>query len=135
MECKGANVKEAEAYLRSKTVDMNEASYWYPDFPTFPAIDAVMYLPTEKTVQYIQITVAVEHELDFSMVNHIHGLVKESLGLEDINEWTFQYIAIGSSRENANALKLLYINVVEDFEMIISTGYVTHLTESRGEDN
>ena len=81
---------------------------------------------------YIQITVAVEEKLGFSKVTRIHGLVKDLLGVEDISIWIFKYITIGSSREIANALKLVYINEVENFEMTISTGYVTYKEEDNG---
>jgi hypothetical protein len=132
VECTGKNMKEAESHLSTRKMDMSGVSYWYPDFPTFPVIDAVMCMPETKTVLYIQVTVAREHDLNFSKLTAIYELVRKSLKeVANSTEWKFKYITIGNNKEDAMTIKLMHNNkIVKETnikEVSILTGYVTYV--------
>jgi hypothetical protein len=133
-ECVGSNVAEAKEYLSSRTMNTVNTTYWYPDFAQFPAIDAVACMPDSKTVLYVQFTAGKEKEPNQATLSNIHQLVKGSLEKSlmlstggDIKDWTFRYIAIAPSLQQADALEL---TVTEGFaaggEIKFSKGYVTH---------
>jgi hypothetical protein len=111
-ECVGTNLAEAMKHLRSRKMDLIKSSYWHPDFPTVPAFDSILCMPARKTVLYINLTVAKEKSVHMTTRTGLHEAVKQSLqsSLElsggSINDWTFRYVAIEPSSQEADALKV-----------------------------
>jgi hypothetical protein len=71
-------MEEAKLFLSSKVVDIKRLSYWRPAFPTFPVIDAIVWVPITKTVLYLQLTLAANHAVDLKKLANIHNWVKEA---------------------------------------------------------
>jgi hypothetical protein len=112
--CVGATLAEAKRHLGGRIMDLERTTYWFPDFPSFPVIDAVACVPSVKTVLYIQLTVGKERVVQLADLVPIHNLVKQSLekslrksrGNTTVEDWTFRYVAIEPSQDAADALDL-----------------------------
>ena len=138
VECVGGDDKQAKEYLRDRKIDLSQPSYWYPDYPRFPAIDGVLLVPSAKEVHYAQYTAGASKELKIAQLIQVHGLVKQSLEAAlqaaggNISEWSFSLHAIAPSQEEAKSLKLKPANIAEVGslgEMSIGRGFVTHSIE------
>jgi hypothetical protein len=109
VECKGTSELEALKHLKSRIIDLNKDTYWYPDFARFPNIDSVLILPKIKTVLYLQTTVGQTHTFSAVKMLGVHKLVNASL-IRSIgysaDGWTFNYIAFAQFQEDAEALQL-----------------------------
>jgi len=115
-------------YLSSGNLNLESRSYWYPDFPSFPIIDSILWMPDKKTVLYFQITVAKERKVDVSKLEPIHNAVKQSLArVTDIAGWVFKYVVIAPSLDMATALVLRNSNS-EDIctDVQVCRGYVKY---------
>ena len=136
-ECVGANLAEAMAHLGSRVMDLTRTSYWYPNFPTFPALDCILCVPATKTVFYINLTVAKDKAVNMTTLASLHEQVKRSLqnslnesgGQGGVGDWTFRFVIMEPSSQEADALKL----VAEggDFsdirEITFGKGFVTYV--------
>ena len=133
-ECSGANETEAMNRLRIQNIGSDGGLYWHPAFPTLSVIDAVLFVLAIKTVFYIQVTVAKEHDLNCEKLMAIHETAKNALEKStDTKGWTFKYVAITQSRDQAENLVLKdggrILSVQSVGEITISKGYVTYATE------
>jgi hypothetical protein len=141
VECIGRNEAEAKKQLEQRRIDTVQNSYWQPDYPRFPAIDAVVCLPTAKTVLYVQITVAGVKKVDLVELTSIHKLVKKSLGKvtdTDTEGWQFKYVAIAPSLADAGRLTLKEKGTTNQIfsghtvgDVTISKGYVSYSSSGR----
>jgi hypothetical protein len=130
-ECSGANEVDAMACLGNIAIDMRRDTYWHPDFPRFPAVDAVLFVPNKKTVFYIQVTVAQEHDVSSEELMTIHEAAKKSLEKStNATDWSFQYVAVTHSRRQAEKLELTdggrLLSAQSVGEVTISKGYVKY---------
>ena len=135
IECHGKNYSEATLSLSNRFVDMTRNTYWHPNYPMFPVIDAIVCLPDKKTILYVHLTVGTEHDVDFEQLTEIHDTVKQSLQVTDSEGWTFKYVAIGPRELNVNRITLnLKTNKNKSTartvdEVTIWKGYVTYSIE------
>jgi hypothetical protein len=114
-ECVGANLVETRAYLGSRVMNLTHTSYWHPDYPTFPAFDCILCVPGMKTVFYINLSVAKDKAVNTTTLASLHEEVKRSLrnslnesgGQGDVSGWTFRFVVIEPSSQEADALKLV----------------------------
>ena len=134
VDCFGTCEEDVYEYLRTRTIDEERASYWHPDYPLFPAIDGIVYLPKIKTVFYLNMSVAEKFKnVDSGNLLKVHEKVKESVNriFGCTTDWNFGYIVIEPSLESSDALevkldgKLLLAKNVG--EVTISKGYVTYV--------
>jgi hypothetical protein len=134
-ECSGTNQTEAMNRLRIQNIGSGGGLYWHPDFPLFSVIDAVLFVLAIKTVFYIQLTVAKKHKLNCEKLMVIHEAAKNALEKSTgVKGWTFKYVAITQSRDQAENLVLTDVGggILSEQsvgEIIISKGYVTYATE------
>ena len=133
-ECSGANEAEAMSRLGNQNIDSDRGKYWHPDFPRFPVVDAVLFVLAIKTVFYIQVTVAKEHDLNCEKLMAIHEAAKNVLEKSTgAKGWTFKYVAIAQFQDQAENLvlkdggRILSGQSVD--EVTISKGYVTYAIE------
>jgi hypothetical protein len=87
-----------------------------------------------KTVFYIQVTVAKEHDLNCEKLKAIHEAAKNALEKStDAKGWAFKYVAITQSQDQAVNLVLKdggrILSVQSVGEVSISKGYVTYAIE------
>ena len=131
-ECSGANEAEAMDCLGNQNIDTNRGKYWHPDFPGFSVIDAVLFLMDIKTVYYISMTVAMEHDVNCEKLMAIHETAKNALEKKSIDTqgWTYKYIAITQFHNQTENLVLKddgrVLNVQSVGEVTISKGYLTY---------
>ena len=130
-ECSGANEAEAMDRLGNQNIGTDRGKYWHPDFPRFSVIDAVLFVLAIKTVFYIQVTVAKEHDLNCEKLMAIHETAKNALEKSTGTEgWTFKYVAITQFQDQAENLVLKdggrILSVQSVGEVTISKGYVTY---------
>ena len=126
-ECSGANEAEAMYQLGDQNVGTNGGKYWHPDYPRFSVIDAVLFETASKTVFYIQLTVAKEHDLNCEKLMAIHETAKKALEKStDTEGWTYKYVAITRFQDQAENL------VLKDGGRILSTQSVGEVTISKG---
>ena len=130
-ECSGANEVEAMAFLGNQNIGTDRAKYWHPAFPTFSVVDAVLFVLASKTVFYIQMTVAKEHDLNCEKLMAIHETVKNALEKSTgAKGWTFKYVAITQFQDQAENLVLKdggqILSVQTVGEVTISKGYLTY---------
>ena len=133
-ECSGANEVEAMDCLGNQNIGPDRGKYWHPDFPKFSVIDAVLFVTAIKTVFYIQVTVAKEHDLNCKKLMAIHEAAKKALEKStDAKDWAFKYVAITQFQDQAENLVLKdggrILSVQSVGEVTISTGYVTYAIE------
>ena len=133
-ECSGANEVEAMAFLGNQNIGTDRAKYWHPDFPTFSVVDAVLFVLASKTVFYIQMTVAKEHDLNCEKLMAIHETAKKALEKSTgAKGWTFKYVAITQFQDQAENLVLKdggrILSVQSVGEVTISKGYLTYAIE------
>ena len=135
IECGGVTYSDAKLYLGNRIIDMTRSTYWHPDYPEFPVIDAIACLPDKKTIFYVQLTVGKQHDVDCEQLTVIHDIVKQSLQLTDTEGWTFKYVAIGPYEVNVNRLTLSLKNKNNQWtaskvgEVAIWKGYMTYSIE------
>ena len=133
-ECSGANEAEAMDRLGNQNISTKRGTYWHPKFPRFSVIDAVLFVTAIKTVFYIQMTVAKEHDLNCEKLLTIHETAKNALEKSiGTQGWTFKYVAITQSQAQAENLVLKdggqILSVQSVGEVTISKGYVTYAIE------
>jgi hypothetical protein len=119
------------ACLGNITIDMRRGTYWHPDFPRFPVVDAVLFVPNKKTVFYIQVTVAQEHDVSSEKLTKIHEAAKKSLEKStNAKKWSFKYVIVTHSRRQAEKIELKdcgrLLSVQSVGEVPISQGYATY---------
>jgi len=127
--CIGSNEIKATEYLSTRNINMESRCYWYPDFPTYPVIDSILWVPDKTTIFYFQITVASRHEVNVNKLEEIHDTVKRSLArVTDIAGWSYKYVAIAPSLDMSNALvlKKSNANISNYTEVQICHGYVKY---------
>jgi len=130
-ECSGANEAGAMYHLGNLDVGTNQGTYWHPDFPRFSVVDAVFFATASKTVFYMQMTVAKEHEVNCEKLMAIHETAKKALEKSTGTEgWTYKYIAITQIFDQAVNLVLKdagrVLSAQSVGEVAISKGYVTY---------
>ena len=133
-ECSGANEAEAMDRLGNQIIGTNRVKYWHPDFPRFSVIDAVLFVTAIKTVFYIQVTVAKEHDVNCEKLKAIHEAAKNALEKSsDTQGWAFKYVAITQFQTQAENLVLKdggrILSAQSVGEVTISKGYVTYAIE------
>ena len=130
-ECSGTDEAEAMDCLGNLKLDMKRGTYWHPNTPTFSMVDAVVFATAIKTVFYLQMTVAQEHDVNCEKLKMIHEAAKKTLGKSaDANGWTFKYVAITRFQSQEENLVLKdggqILSVQSVGEVSISKGYVTY---------
>ena len=133
-ECSGTNKAEAMDCFGNLKLDMKRGTYWHPNSPTFSVVDAVVFVTAIKTVFYLQMTVAQEHDVNCEKLMMIHEAAKKTLeGTADANGWTFKYVAVTHLQNQAENLVLKdggqLLSVQSVGEVSISKGYVTYAIE------
>jgi hypothetical protein len=121
VESSGESLDKSLNYLREKPSDMKVISYWHPEYPSFPGIDSILWLPGSKTVFYVQITVTQKRTVNCDTLASIHTLVKNRLGTDG---WTYKYLVLQPSLDQVNAMKVQVEGSLEDVEICI--GYEKH---------
>jgi hypothetical protein len=130
-ECSGVNEAEAMYQLGNLDVGTNQGTYWHPDFPRFSVVDAVFFATASKTVFFMQMTVAKEHEVNCDKLMAIHESAKQALAKSTGAEgWTYKYIAITQFQDQAADLVLKdagrILSAQSVGEVTITKGYVTY---------
>jgi hypothetical protein len=130
-DCSGANEEEAMNRLGNLDIGTDSATYWSPDFPRFSVIDAVLFAAAIRTVFYLQVTVAKEHDLNCNKLKAIHKAAKNALKSQT-EGWVFKYVAITQFQDQTEKLVLKDGNRIVSLtkllgEVTISKGYVTHV--------
>jgi hypothetical protein len=106
-QCVGDNFTSCIEYLQRKSAP---GLYWCPDYAQYPALDAVLFLPSTKTVLYIQTTIGGKHTLNNTHIQQTHGeLVKSVDFLRETKDgreaWTFAYAVLVPSQEKVERFK------------------------------
>jgi hypothetical protein len=134
VECVGDNFAGAKGHLSRRTMNIMKTTYWHPNSPQFPVLDAIACIPETRTVLYIQLTAAKEKVANQTVLSTIHNMVKGSLEKSlstkgNINDWAFRYIAIEPSLAEADALKLTATDGFAVGEVTFSKGHVSYTAE------
>ena len=131
VECSGTDETKAMNCLCKIKIGTDRSSYWHPDFPRFPVVDAVLFIRETKTVLYIQKTVGKEHNISREKLDVVHDAAKTALeSSTDANGWEFKYVAVAPYQVLAEALILKeggrVLSACTMGEVTISKGYETH---------
>jgi hypothetical protein len=131
VECFGESLDESLNYIREKPSDMDVNSYRHPNYPSFPEIDSILWLPGSKTVFYVQLTVAQECNMNCDKLAPIHSLVKQALDKSCGTEgWTYKYVALQPTLAQANDMQLRMEGSLEDVDICIGYGRTTRRLET-----
>ena len=141
-ECSGNNFASC-----SKNLARNSAPglYWCPDYAQYPALDAVLFLPSTKTVLYIQTTVSKIHTFNPKLVKKTHDSLvtsvdflrktKECKATEECKatmEWTYAYVVIVPSQDGIDTFSNADVNAGVEIDELEGKLYVGYIDEEGG---
>jgi hypothetical protein len=144
-QCIGNGFKSCMEFLKRNSTP---GLYWRPDYAQYPALDAVLFLPSTKTVLYIQTTVSKSYTFSHRLVNKTHSRLIESVkflqdtskgGKKDtrtggVGVWTYAYVVIVPSKEDINTFKNKVGNGAE-IDQLRGRLYVGYIDEKGQQDN
>jgi hypothetical protein len=157
-QCIGNGFKSCMEFLKRNSAP---GLYWRPDYAQYPALDAVLFLPSTKTVLYIQTTVSKSHTFSHRLVNTTHSRLIESVKfLQDTSKggkdtskggkdaskdgkdtskgvvgvWTYAYVVIVPSKEDINTFKNK-VGKGAEIDQLRGRLYVGYIDEKGQQDN
>jgi hypothetical protein len=123
--CKGHNL---QACIESLQRSAAPGLYWYPAFESYPAVDAVLFLRSSKTVIYIQTTVGKEYSFNRELVKTTHDAVASIPWLKG-EGWSFEYVVLVPSMEHIKTFKNTEVTgeKIEELEGNVYVGYIAEV--------
>ena len=123
--CEGRNL---QACIESLERSGAPGLYWYPAYERYPAVDAVLFLRSSKTVIYIQTTVAKEHSFNRALVKKTHDAIASLPWLKG-KGWSFEYVVLVPSMEHIKAFKNTGVTgeKIEELEGKVYVGYIAEV--------
>jgi hypothetical protein len=106
-QCVGDNPASCIEFLQKKSAP---GLYWCPNFQQYPALDAVLFLPSTKTVLYIQTTITKSYTFNYTLVRQFHDSLTRSVDFlrETDNgggKWTYAYVVLVHGQKDVNTFK------------------------------
>ena len=128
-ECIGKNFESCKEFLGRNSAP---GLYWCPDYAQYPALDAVLFLPSTKTVLYIQTTVSKSHTFSPKLVKKTHDNLSTSvkaLGEAEGGVWTYAYVVMVPSQRDIDTFKNNNVEVgtgakIDELEGKLYVGYI-----------
>jgi hypothetical protein len=125
--CEGHNLHESKEVL---TAHAGPGLYWCPQYAQHPAVDAVLFLESTRTVYYLQCTVSANHHFSHARVKETHSAIVSLPWLKD-EGWTFAYVVVVPSKKHVDEFKNKNSNEEPKIkELPAENVYVGYISES-----